>query len=73
MQSVPQIVVSDHIRELHREAEAARLARALGSSRRGPAGWRRVGGAAARQLSDSLESIARRLDPTVCRPSYGRE
>jgi histone H3/H4 len=73
MQSVPQIVVSDHIRELHREAESARLVRALGASSRGPSGWRRVSGAAARQLSESLESIALRLDPTVCRPSYGRE
>jgi len=73
MQNVPQIVVSDHIRELQREAESARLVRALGASNRGPDGWRRVSGAAARQLSESLGSIALRLDPTVCRASYGPE
>lgn len=73
MQTLAEIVASEHIRDLQREAEVARLVRAARPSRRGPAAWRRLSGAAARQLSETLESLAIRLDPTVCRPSYGRE
>jgi triphosphoribosyl-dephospho-CoA synthetase len=76
MQTLGAHVISDHIRELRRDADSARLARlarTAAASRRGPATWRRVGGAAARQLSAGLESVALRLDPSVCRPSYGRE
>lgn len=76
MQTLGAHVVSDHIRDLHREAESARLAslaRKAGASVRGPATWRRVSGGAARRLSEQLESVALRLDPSVCRPSYGRE
>ena len=73
MQTLPELVVTDHIRDLQREAETARLAQAGAASRRTRAAWRRVCGPPPRRLSVTLESIALQLDPTIRRPSYGRE
>lgn len=74
MQSVDGFLVSQRLAELHREAAGERLARASRTARRQQAAaWRRHAGAAARWLSRSADSVALTLDPTLCRPSYGRE
>jgi hypothetical protein len=64
---------SERIRELHREAEANRLARTARTARHARAAWRRHGGAAARWLSAAAADVAIALDPSLCRPFYGRE
>jgi len=75
MQSVDGYLVSQRLVELHREAAAERLARASRGARHTvtTTAWRRHAGSAARWLSRSADSVALTLDPTLCRPSYGRE
>ena len=73
MQPFDGFFSTDRIRELHRDAAANRLARAARPTRPARAAWRRHGGAAARWLSDVAADVAVALDPTICRPSYGRE
>jgi hypothetical protein len=73
MQPLAEHVVAERIRDLLREAEAARRAQAVAVSGRSRAAWRRWSGGAARRLSQALEAVAAELDPSVARPSYGRE
>jgi hypothetical protein len=74
MQPLGEYLVNDRLRERFREAETERLAAA---SRRTPSpqmpAWRRGGAGAARWLSRTAGSVAVTLDPSLCRPSYGRE
>jgi hypothetical protein len=74
MQSLTPFLAVDHIREILREADTDRQARLLSSA--GPrrrSAWRRRIGVGARGLSAALADLAVRLDPALCRPSYGRE
>ena len=74
MKLLEELLVSDRIHELHRQAHAERLASAARLARpSGTAAWRRGGGAAARWLSGAAANVAVTLDPTLCQPSYGRE
>jgi hypothetical protein len=74
MQSVDGFLVSQRLDDLHREAQEERLAVASRRARPlGAAPWRRHAGAAARWLSRSADTVALALDPSLCRPSYGRE
>jgi len=73
MQPLVGFLATEHVRDLHREAQADRLARIAQASRHRPAAWRRHGGAAARRLSAALAAVAISLDPAACHPSYGRE
>jgi hypothetical protein len=73
MQTLAELVVAERIRDLQRDAEADRRARAVVASRRSRAVWRRGAGAAARRVSHAFESLAVQLDPHLCQPSYGRE
>jgi hypothetical protein len=70
--SLAAFLIAEHIREIQREADHERLTRSLASERT-RAAWRRQTGHAARRLSGALDGLASQLDPTVCRPSYGRE
>lgn len=72
MQTLAEFLIGEHIRDMQRKADAARLARSAASERTRP-GWRRQTGQAARRLSVSLDDLASQLDPGACRPSYGRE
>ena len=72
MQTLAAFLIAEHIKDIQREADAVRLARSDASERTRPA-WRRNAGTAARRLSSALDDLAHELDPTVCRPSYGRE
>jgi hypothetical protein len=74
MQLLDSFIVSDRIEQRRLEADAERLALAARRSRPHRASaWRRGGGAAARWLSRTAGSVAVTLDPSLCRPSYGRE
>lgn len=72
---VDGFLVSQRLDDLHREAQSERLAAVSRRARQlNPAGgWRHHAGAAARWVSRSADSVAFALDPTICRPSYGRE
>jgi hypothetical protein len=72
MQTLASFLIGERIRDIQREADAARLAR-LVSSERTRAPWRRQTGNAVRRLSVALDDLASDLDPSACRPSYGRE
>jgi hypothetical protein len=74
MQPLEEFLVNDRLQERFREAAAERLATAAQHSRSSrTAAWRRGGGAAARWLSRTAGTVAVTLDPSLCRPSYGRE
>lgn len=64
--------IYEHLSDIHREAAAARLASAVKAAgrRRSP---RRAPRVAIRWMSAGLMFMATRLDPTLRRPSYGRE
>lgn len=66
-------LIAEHIRDILREADAARLARAVARANRGRSRWRRRVGAGMRGLSVRLADLARRLDPAIPARSYGRE
>jgi hypothetical protein len=72
MEPLGENLVKEHIAELQREAAASRLVKAASETGRGAAASRspRV---AARWVSSGLMFVATRLDPTIRRPSYGRE
>jgi hypothetical protein len=74
--SLATFLISEHIRDIQREADAQRLARAaapVDATERTRSAWRRQLGGGARRLSAALDELASELDPATCRPSYGRE
>jgi hypothetical protein len=74
MQHLDQFIVQDRLQELHREAAEERLAvRSRRAIQPRTSAWRRGGGAAARWISSTAANVAIALDPSLCRPSYGRE
>jgi hypothetical protein len=72
MDTLASYLASEHIKDLHREADAVRLARSAERERTRPA-WRKRTGTAARRLSSALADVAAELDPVPRRASYGRE
>ena len=66
-------LMTERIRDIERQA-ASHGARQFDAGLRAehPA-WRRRSGAAARAVSVAFADLAAELDPTLCRPSYGRE
>jgi hypothetical protein len=64
--------IEEHIADIQREVAAARLARAASAAAQ-PRSRRRVPRVAVRWVSVGLMFVATRLDPTLRRPSYGRE
>ena len=72
MEPLGALHIDEHIAELQREAAAARLASAAIAARRHRAGPR-ASGVAARLVSTTLMFLAMRVDPSLRRPSYGRE
>jgi hypothetical protein len=78
MDSLASYLIGEHISDLRREADAARLARLAVTERtrasateRTRSAWRRQVGGGARRLSRALGNVAAQLDPP--RRSYGRE
>jgi hypothetical protein len=70
MHPLTALLAAEHLQDLAREAEKARLSNELRASAptRTPA-WRRVAGSGARALSQVLGSVAASLDPS--QPSRG--
>ena len=64
--------IHEHLSDIQREAAAARLATAAAAARRHRA-RRRAPRVAIRWVSNGLMFLATRLDPSLGRPSYGRE
>jgi hypothetical protein len=73
MQTTAAFLIAEHIKELLREADAARLSKAMASTRRTRSRWRRQVGGVMRRLSGALADLARRLDPAIPQASYSRE
>jgi len=72
METLAGYLIAQHIGDMRREADAARLARSASSERtRSP--WRRQTGNAVRRVSAALASVAAELDPAPRRTSYGSE
>jgi hypothetical protein len=65
MHPLTALLAAEHLQDLAREANRARLSNEVRASRttRTPA-WRRVAGGSARALSRALGSIAASLDPS---------
>lgn len=73
MGPMTELLVSERIRDLEREAAShGQLAFDEPETSSRPA-WRRHGGAAARRLSLALADLATELDPSLRWRSYGRE
>jgi len=72
MERLEEVLNREHIAELQREAAASRLASAASDAGRRRSAHRspRV---AVRWVSNGLMFVATRLDPSLRRPSYGRE
>jgi hypothetical protein len=70
MHPLTALLAAEHLQDLAREANRARLSNEVRASRttRTPA-WRRAAGGGARALSQALGSIAASLDPS--QPSRG--
>jgi hypothetical protein len=65
MNPLTAFLAAEHLQDLVREADRARLSNELRASAPArPPGWRRVAGAGARALSKGLGSVAAKLDPT---------
>lgn len=73
MHPIAAFLIAEHIQELLREADAARLQKAMARASSEPNRWRRRVGAGMRRLSRALAKLARRLDPALPQASYGRE
>jgi hypothetical protein len=68
MSPLTALLAAEHLQDLLREADTARLlseARAAAPARTPT--WRRIAGGAARALSDALGSVAANLDPNATR------
>ena len=65
-------LIYEHISDLRREAEAAQLASAAIAARNYESRLRAPSGAL-RWVSSGLLFVAMRLDPSLHRPTYGRE
>jgi hypothetical protein len=71
MEPLGEQFVIEHIADMQREAAAGRLANAVEAAQRGaPSRTRRT---AVRWVSNGLMFVATWLDPSIQRPSYGRE
>jgi hypothetical protein len=65
MYSVISILAAEHARDLDREARSSHLAAVARAGREPvPSLWRRSLGRGARGMSDALDSLAARLDPS---------
>ena len=64
--------IHEYLSDIEREAAARRLAAAAAAARRRRTS-RRTPRVAIRWVSNGLMFMATRLDPTLRRPSYGRE
>jgi len=67
MQPIAAFLIVEHIHDLLRDAERARLERAVARANRGRSRWRRRAARGMRRLSGALASLARRLDPALAR------
>ena len=64
MNSLTALLAAEHLNDLLREANRARLATLADRDEPArPAAWRRLGGRGARRLSSVLGTVAVRLDP----------
>jgi len=73
MQTIAAYLIAEHIHDLIRDADAARLANAVARPKGGPNRLRRRIGQGLRRLSGVLADLARWFDPALRWPSYGRE
>lgn len=73
MQPIAAFLIAEHIRDLLRDAQVARLQKAVAATDPGRGRWRRRVARGMRRLSGALADLARRLDPGLQRKSYARE